>query len=171
MLELTLDHSELGRLADEFAATPKQVELSVRRANSRSARVLKTMAGRELKGELDLRTMKHIRRRLRDSTQGGVSLWVGINSLPIVAFKGRPRQTATGVRVGEQSAEGAFLALGGAFYRTGPDRFPLATAVVPISEQALAVLEGTIWPRMKEVFMEAFTAELRARTLFGVGAK
>ena len=171
MLELTLDHSDLGRLADEYAATRKQVELSVRRANARSARVLNTMAGRELKDELDLRTMKHIRRRLRDQARAGVSLWVGLNSLPITAFKGRVRQTAAGVQVGDRTAEGAFLAMGGAFWRTGPERFPLQTAVVPISEQAKAVLEATIWPRMKEVFMDAFKAELRARTVFGVGAR
>ena len=170
MLEVSIDHAELGRLADEFAATPVQVELSIRRANQRAGRALKTMVGRELKDELDLRTMKYIRRRLRDATRGGVSIWVGLNSLPIVAFKGRPQQTSAGVKVGEQLAEGAFLAMGGAWWRDGPDRFPISTATVPISEAGKAVLEAKVWPRMKEVFVDTFVQELRARTLFGVGA-
>ena len=172
MIELTLNHAELGAIADEFGATETQVMLALRRARVRTARGLKTLAGRELKGDLDLRTMKAIRRRLRDRvSEEGVSLWVGLNSLPIMAFKGRPRQTAAGVEVGEKVAEGAFLAMGGAYWRTGPDRFPLQTAIVPISEEAKEVLSGRLWPRMKEMFMDAFRSEIRARTVFGVGAR
>lgn len=182
MIALDIDARQLQRIADEFAASDRDLRRAFSRALSRTSRTLRTMARRELRAGLDLRAASFLRARLRlsrfrprGSGLGAVSLWVGTNDMPATAFKGRPRQTASGATVGGRSFPGAFVGTGQSsgrrvvFRRRGRARLPIQAVTVPVQDEMNEILERQVFAEAGEIMMRNFRAELRARTIYGVG--
>ncbi|MFB9149531.1 phage tail protein [Roseovarius ramblicola] len=182
MIGLTFDQGEMQRIAREFDASEKDLRRAYARALSRTARKMRTQARKALREGLDLRAASILKARLRLARMrprgkkiGAARLWVGANDLPATAFKGRPRQTATGARVGGREFPGAFVGTSAdsgkrmVFRRAGRSRLPIFRETVPVQDEVNAVLEGEVFDDMADAFMAAFRAEVRARTIYGVG--
>jgi hypothetical protein len=180
MIGIEIDGRQIRAMADEFSATEKQVEASYRRALNRTASNIRTMMRRELSAGLDLRSAGVLRRRLKQMRAKGkasgaqIDIWLGQNDLPPGAFKGRPRETGSGVTFRGQTFEGAFLAKmpGGKvsiFRRRDDGRLPIIEQTIGVQDEMNDVLETRILPDVLELFFRNFRAELRARTVFGIG--
>ena len=70
MLAFDFDDGQLDKIAAEYAATPKQVDLSRSRALKRTAATLRRLASTGLQTELGLRNAKALRRRLKEYKVG-----------------------------------------------------------------------------------------------------
>ncbi len=180
MIGLEIDGREVRAMADEFGATEKQVEASYRRALNRTASNIRTMMRRDLRLGLDLRSAGVLRRRLKQMRAKGkangaqIELWLGQNDLPPGAFKGRPVATESGVTFRGQTFAGAFLAKmpGGRvsiFRRREDGRLPIIEQTIAAQDDMNEVLETKVLPDVLELFFRNFRAELKARTVFGIG--
>lgn len=176
MIGIEIDAREIRRIASEFAATEDQLRAAWRRAKTRTATRMRTEARKALRQGLGLRSAAILRARLRlRNTRDTASLWVGLNDVPATAIKGRPRQGATGASIGERQFPGAFIGRGrdsGArmiFKRKGRSRLPIYAVTVPIKDEGERVLEREVMDDMADTLMRNFVAEVRARTIYGVG--
>lgn len=182
MTALTFDDDELSAIAREFGASEKDLRRAYARALSRTARTMRTRARKALREGLDVRAAAVLKARLRLSKfkprgtlLGGARLWVGANPLPATAFKGRPRQTAGGVSVGGREFPGAFVGTGKdsgtrqVFRRAGRTRLPIFRETAATQEDVNRILEQGVFDDMSRTFFKNFRAEVRARTIFGVG--
>lgn len=178
MIQLDLDVAEVKRLVASLEASPKQIRQSMNRALRRTAGTLRVRASKGLVPELQLRRAGDLRKRLRAlklSAKGDMSeiaIWFGLNDLPVRSFKGRVKEYAGGASIGNHEFPGAFVARrkGGPrsiFKRSGGGRFPIAEQTINIKEQADVFLEDVIFPDAIGIFMKNFSADLKARTLFG----
>lgn len=174
MIGVEIDPGELQRIGREFAASEKELRAAWRRAKSRTARRLRTQARKALRENLSLRSAAILRARLRlRNTRDDASLWVGLNNLPVTAFKGRPRQTASGVSVGGREFPGAFVGRGGGgnrlvFRRVGRSRLPIEVETVPIKDAGDDTLEAEVMRDAADALIRNFAAEVRARTIYKV---
>lgn len=174
-----IDGIELAGVAKELQASELDVRKAVNRAMARTARTLRTRARRGLKDKLQLRNQKVIRRRLRTAKfkrtkQGDFQLWFGANDLPISAFKGRPRKTASGASFRGVDFPGGFIRRGASGKRTilkrvGPNAYPVTEAKLPVSDDIQVYVEDEIWDQALDIFWHNFRQDLRARTIYGVG--
>lgn len=176
MIEISIDAAGLARVAAEFGASEAQLRAALKRAENRTAQRLRTMARKALREGLALRSAAVLKARLRlRRSRVGASLWVGLNNLPASAFKGRPRASGGGVSAGGRQFSGAFIGRGQdsgsaqAFRRTGASRLPIEVVTVPIKDEADSILEAQVMREAADSFMQAFVAEVRARTIYGVG--
>lgn len=178
MLAFDIDDRKMEAIATEFAATPKQIEQAYGRAMKRTAGTLRRLATSGLKSKLGLRNTQALRRRIKEyrlkgSSGKGVKLWFGVNDLPLSAFKGRPQKVADGVRFGDTVIKGAFIARRGGkrgVYRRLTDKaFPIDEARMPVSDRMMIYLEDQVFVDLDTIFFKNFAAEIRARTIFGVG--
>lgn len=178
MLGFDINAQQLEAIADEFAASESQVDKAYGRAANRTAGTLRRMASTGLKTELGLRNTTALRRRIKEyrirGRRGrGVRLWFGVNNLPISAFKGRPRATPTGVKFGDITIHGAFLATRGGklgvYERIGKAAFPIAPVKIPVADRIMVYLEDRVFVDLDAIFFKHFAAEIRARTIYGVG--
>jgi hypothetical protein len=179
MLAFDIDDRQLRAIAQEYAASDKQVSLAFSRALKRTAATLRRMASGGLKTELGLRNTTALRRRVKEfrlkgGPTSGVKLWFGVNDLPLSAFKGRARQTADGVRFGDTVIKGAFFARRGGkravYRRVGAQRHPIVEATLPVAERMMIYLEDQVFVDLDTIFFRHFAAEIRSRTIYGVGA-
>lgn len=176
MLAFDLDDGRLAEIANEFAATPRQVELSQGRALKRTAATLRRISSKGLQTELGLRNATALRRRIKEYRVGKgrstLKLWYGANDLPISAFKGRPQQVPGGIKFGTVTIHGAFFAkLGGkrkVMQRHGRGRWQIGEATLPVADRMMIYLEDEVFVDIDSIFFKHFLAEIRARTILGV---
>lgn len=180
MLHFDFKSSDLQRIADEFGASEKQLEFAYSRALRRTASRMRTQARKGLRERLDLRSATELRKRMhgfrfkKDSTLGSVRMWFGLNDLRASAFKGRPRRTAGGAEMAGREVTGGFVARNRkgrrtVMRRTGPKRYPIAEARLGIENEAETFVEDEIFDEIEDVFFRNFRAEIKARTIYGVG--
>lgn len=184
MLQFDIDAAAVLELAAEFEASDEELYAAYNRALRRTAANLKTKARKELRVRLGLRSAGVLRRRLQDfklrrdrgsgAALGSVSMWFGFNDLPASAFKGRPRATATGAAIGEHEVEGGFVAKNRAgrptiMRRRTRARFPIVEATLPVVDRMQVIVEDEIFDALEEVFFKNLRAEIRSRTIYGVG--
>jgi hypothetical protein len=180
VIELQIDERQLQAIADEFAASEKDLRRAFSRALSRTTRRLRTQARKDLRQGLGLRAAAVLRARLRlkrfrprGSGMGGAALWVGTNDMPATAFKGTPRETPGGARVGGREFPGAFVGRGQdsgkrvVFRRRGRGRLPIYAETVPIDDEADPIV-AEVYDQAIDTLMRNFRAEVRARTIYGV---
>lgn len=177
VLDLEADYD---RVIQELGAGEEDVRKAMTRALRRTATTLRVMASKRLVPELGLRRAMDLRRRLKPmrarikTHEGRIGIWVGLNDMGVSHFKGRAREYAGGAKFRDHEFPGAFVAKGqdgrrSVFRRAGTSRFPLVEEVLPIKDRADVILEDDILPDAVEIFMKYFLADLRARTIFGVG--
>jgi hypothetical protein len=180
MLSFELDTRELNKIADEFGASEKDLQFAYSRALRRTAQTMKTRARKGLRSELELRTAAELRKRLqgfrfkRGKGLGEVRMWFGLNDMRVSAFKGRPMRTGSGAKYGKQDFPGAFVAKNSKGKRTVMQRvtgraWPIKEAQMPIEDKAQTYIEDQVFDDLEEVFFKVFRAEVRARTLYGIG--
>lgn len=180
VLHFDFDTSEIARLANEFGASPKQLELAYARALRRTASTLRTQARKGLRETMGLRSAKEIRRRMygfkfrKGDGMGSVRMWFGFNDLRASAFKGRPRRTPRGASIAGREVEGAFVGKNRAGQRTimrraGRRAYPIAEARIPVDDAAEAFVEDEVFDQVEEIFFRNFRAEIKARTIYEVG--
>lgn len=178
MISFDVDTSDIARLVADLQASEKQVRLSINRALRRTAGTLRVRASKGLQSELQLRLAGALRKRLREiklrakGNASEIGLWFGMNDLPVSAFKGSPKEYAGGATFRSVEFPGAFVANGKGgkrtiYKRVGSGRLPIAEQTMPIKDQADVFVEDVIFPDVVEIFMKNFTADLRARTMFG----
>jgi len=178
MLAFDIDDRKMEEIAAEFAATPRQIHQAYVRAMKRTAGTLRRLATAGLKSELGLRNTKALRRRIKEYRVSGrkgkgVKIWFGANDLPLSAFKGRPQKVAGGIRFGDTVIKGAFFAKRGGkrgvYKRVGDRAFPIAEVMMPVADRIMTFVEDEVFVDLDAIFFKHFAADIRARTIFGVG--
>jgi len=177
MLAFDFDDSELAKIAAEYAATPKQVNLARGRALKRTAGTIRRISSKGLQSELGLRNAKALRRRIKEFRVGkgrnALKLWYGANDLPVSAFKGRPSKASGGIKIGDTMIHGAFFAsIGGrrrVMVRHGVGRWQIGEATLPVADRMMTFLEDEVFVDLDSIFLKNFLSEIRARTILGVG--
>lgn len=177
MLAFDFDDRELAKIAAEYAATPKQVDLSRWRAVRRTASTLRRISSKGLQSELGLRNATDLRLRIKEYRVGkgrsALKLWYGANDLPASAFKGRAVKAVGGIRIGETMIHGAFFARINkkrrVMVRHGATRWQIGEASLPVADRMMTYLEDDVFVDLDSIFLKNFLAEIRARTILGVG--
>lgn len=179
MLHFDIDFRQLTAAGQELNATPKQVQLALSRALSRTASALRTMSARGLKNELELRRLGALRKRLKSirlrSQVDGVTLWYGLNDMPVSWFKGTPKKTAAGASFRGQNFPGAFVAKSGyartktVMKRTGKKRLHIEEQLLPIEDKSAVFIEDQIFDKLESIFWPIFTRDLQARVKYNIG--
>lgn len=105
---------------------------------------------------------------------GTIGIWVGLNDMGVSKFRGRVREHSGGATFRSHEFPGAFVAKGrdgrrSIFRRKGSARFPLVEEKLPIKDRVDVILEDEVLPDAVDIFMRYFMADLRARTIYGVG--
>lgn len=190
MIELKIDAARMRSIGDELGASEDDLKKAYNRALAKTSRALRTQARKALREGLKLRAaavlnarLKLVRFKPRGRGLGGALLWTGTNDLPARAFKGTPRQTATGAIVGGRSFKGAFVGVGqnsGAkiiFRRKANTRkrvkesnyaeLAIHEETVSIVEEAEPILED-VYEDVATIFFKNFKSEVRARTIYNV---
>lgn len=180
MLHFDIDIRELQAAGQELNATPKQVQLALSRALSRTASALRTMSARGLRSELDLRRLAALRKRLKSiklrSAADGVQLWYGLNDMPVSWFKGTPKKTTDGATFRGHDFPGAFVARSPyartktILKRKGKARLHIEEQLLPIEDKAAVYIEDNIFDKLESIFWPIFMRDLRARVKFQIGA-
>lgn len=182
MLEVEIDQSNLRKLQHEFGASEKQMILAFNGAARKTIRKCVTVAKREAHSTVGTRTQSIIAKRIKPRIKRGkdgtlfCSIWFGFNDLPPEAFKGKIVQSAQGVIVKEMVFDSAFVAAMSsgkvsAFRRKGAGRLPIEKITVPIIDEFEPIMKNDVWKRWPEIFMAHYERELRARAVYGVGAR
>lgn len=179
MLDFDIDITRIDALASELAASDKQVRFAFSRALRRTAATLRRMSSKGLKSELQLRNAKALRKRLRTikvrRNGDEIQLWYGSNDMAVSAFKGRPRQTASGVSFRDQDFANAFIGRRrdgqrSIFRRTSRRSLPVREQTMPVKDRVDVYLEDEVFTEVETIFFKHFRADLRARTLYGAGS-
>ncbi|WP_420023765.1 phage tail protein [Cereibacter azotoformans] len=178
-VQLDIDTRDVNRLIRSLEASEESVRKAVSRALRRTASALRVRASKRIVPELQLRRAMEFRRRLRnmkvrvDKTGGEVGIWVGLNDMGVSRFKGRAREYAGGATFRQTEFPGAFVAVHrgrrSIWKRSAAGRFPIVEQQLPIKDQIDPILEDEIFPDAVQIFLRLFMADLRARTIYGVG--
>jgi len=181
MLHFDIDMRQLVQAGQEFNATPKQVRLALSRALGRTANSLRVLSSRGLASELDLKRVAALRKRLKAiklrATAGGVSLWYGLNDMPVSWFKGTPKESSAGATFRGREFPGAFVAKSNytrgrtVFKRTGKARLHIEEQLLPIEDKAKVFIEDEIFDRLESIFWPVFLRDLKARVKYNLGEK
>lgn len=191
MLSYDIDWSGLVRVADELGGTDKQVKFALNRALRRTEATLRKMSSQGLQRELELRAASALRKRLKSiklRKSGGlgasndVTLWYGLNDLPVSAFKGRVLQDRThgatfigAAGMSKDFGPDSFVAKSrvksrrSIFKRKGDARLPIVEQLVPIEDKAIAFIEDEIFDKVEDIFWQHFRRDLAARVRFQLG--
>jgi hypothetical protein len=180
MLEFDIDMTEINQLSDKLVASKKDVAKAFSRALRRTATTLAKLSRSGLKNELQLRTISVIRKRLKTIKlkRGGlgIQLWYGLNDLPVSSFKGTVKKTTSGAMFRNTEFKGAFIAKNmqgkrTIFKRKTKQSFPISEQKLPVKDQAEVYIEDEIFTQLDDIFFKYFKADLKARTIYGVGKK
>ena len=165
MIELKISEQGISQIVDELGATPAQCKKALRSTLSKMARWMETRTRKGLSAELQIQ-QKIIRRRLKKSsivaTGSGFSikLWYGLNDVSLIHLGAR--ETKSGVTAGRRKVEGAFIAKGQVFKRTGKSRLPIDKQVVKIQAKANNYLDDAIsQSAFDDQFFKTFEHELK----------
>ncbi|MTH78749.1 phage tail protein [Paracoccus aestuariivivens] len=179
--DVTLDlEADFDRVIKELKADEDDVRKAMSRALRRTATTLRVMSSKRVVPELQLRKAGDFRKRLKQMrtrikrNHGEVGIWVGLNDMGVSKFKGRASEYAGGAKFRDHEFPGAFVAKSqegrrSIFRRKHESRFPLVEQTLPIKDRADVILEDEVLPDAVDIFMKHFVADLRARTLYGVG--
>lgn len=186
MLSFEIDDAQLNRLIADLEATDMQVKFALSRALRRTAGTLRAMSAKGFKSELDVKRMNAIRNRLksirfRQASVEGMTLWYGLNDLPVSALRGRLKKTPTGAsfegKAGRHHIDGGFIVRGqynngqrSIFKRIGKARTPVAEATLPIKDKMDVFIEDNIFDKVDAIFWKNFQQDLTARVKQGVGS-
>lgn len=178
-VSLDIDTSEIARLIGDLGSSEKDVQKAMSRALRRTASALRVRASKRVVPEIGLRKAMEFRRRLRDMRvridRGGgeIGIWVGLNDIGVSRFKGRAVRTPGGARFRDTEFAGAFVARyrgkRSIWKRRGAARFPVEEQKLAIQDRVQIILEDEIFPDAVDTFMKLFMADLRARSIYGVG--
>ncbi len=181
MLHFDFEGKDFYAVANELGASERQFQQALNRACVRTATTLRKQSSKGLKNELQLRTVGLLRRRLKDikmrSGKVGITLWYGLNDMPVSSFKGRAQKTAGGAQFGEHQFDGAFVAKSRIknkrtiFKRKGTARLPIIEQLLPIKDQADVFIEDEIFVNAEEIFWQHFRRDLQARVKYDLGWK
>lgn len=180
MLAFDFDVAELMSIGNEFGASEKDLRFAFSRALRRTAQTMKTRARKGLRTKLELRTAGELRRRLhgfrfkKGKGLGETHMWFGLNDLRVSAFKGRARRTGAGAAYGGREFDGAFVAKNRkgrptVMRRATTRAHPIREETMQIVDEAQTFIEDEIFDDLEDVFFKNFRAEIRARTIYGVG--
>jgi hypothetical protein len=181
MIHFEIEWKDLRDIGDELGASEKQIKFALSRALKRTASKLRMLSVKGLKSELELRRMNALRKRLksiklRKGKLEGVTLWYGLNDMPVSWFKGRPVQTATGAQFRGRDFPGAFVAASRftkgktIFKRTGKARLHIEEQLMPVKDKADTFVEDRIFDQVEVIFWPLFRRELDARVKYKIGA-
>ncbi|QPB08621.1 tail completion or Neck1 protein [Burkholderia phage Mica] len=181
MIHFEIEWSDLRRIGEELGASEKQIKLALSRALARTASKLRTLSARGLRDELELKRLNALRKRLksiklRKGVMEGVTLWYGLNDMPVSWFKGRPVQTASGAQFRGRDFPGAFVASSRyakgktIFKRTGKARLHIEEQLMPVQDKADVFVEDRIFVLVESIFWPLFQRELQARVKYKIGA-
>lgn len=180
MIRFDIDPGEIRLIAREMNATESQVGKAITRALSRTSQTLKKNSLPALKTGLDLRRdysgmrerLKDLKLRRKGAIQS-IGIWFGLNDLPVSAFKGSPKQTATGAEFKGRTFPGAFVKKRNSKYRPADNgkltiykrksraRKPIIEQTVWIKGYADEILEDQVFPETVEIFLRHFRTALR----------
>lgn len=181
MLNFDIDDDGLSVVAEELGATPVQVRSALSRAFRRTAASLRKLSSKGLSKELQLRTVNELRKRLSSikmkKKDGEVSLWYGLNPLPVSSFKGRPREEGRGASmngfyfregfIGKSKVKGRKTI----FQRQGNKRLPISEQTITIYDEAIVFIEDEIFVQTEAIFWQHFKRDLKARVTYDIGEK
>jgi hypothetical protein len=181
MLAFDFDTGQISKIAQEFGATERQLAQAYSRALRRTASALKTSTRKQLRIRLGLRSAGAIGRRLqgfsfkKDGALGSVRMWFGMNDVSASAFKDRPVNGAGGASFRGRKYPGTFVGKNSKgvttlMRRVGPGRLPIAEQRVPIDDEVREFVEDVVFDGIDDIFFRHFRAEIRARTIYGVGS-
>ncbi len=149
---------------NKFEAFEDELPKVVQRAATLTNRWLRTVTMAELGYELHIDN-KALSSRFRTYKNGGISkLWIGVNEIG-VHRTGNPVQNKSGVRVGSEFYEGAFISSMQSdqplvFRRTGKGRSSIEMVTVDISEDTENIINNYL-PDINRKFEEFFHREFR----------
>lgn len=184
MLHYDINWDGLTNVANELQASEKQVQFALSRALRRTEATLRRMSSKGLQKELQLRAASALRKRLKSikarKTGGlrngeGVTLWYGLNDLPVSAFKGRPRQNSSGAAFNGNQYDGAFVARSKVkgkqtiFKRKNKERLAIIEQLVPIEDRAIQFIEDEVFDQVEDIFWQHFRRDLAARVRYQIG--
>lgn len=181
-IHLDISDTELLKLGGNLDATEKQVRFAFSRAIRRTAGTLRKMSEKGFQKELELRTIKTIRKRLKTiklrRTADGqtVGLWYGLNDMAISQFKGRPAKTTTGASFRGVQFPGGFTGRNSRgqptiFKRQSRARLPIEEQALPIKDKMDVFIEDHIFVEVEQIFWKHFIADLKARVMYDIGQK
>lgn len=181
-LSFDIDLRQLVDAGQELQASEKQVRAALSRAMQRTATTLRTMSGRGLANELQLRTISLLRKRLKSlrlrmGKDGGITLWYGLNDMPASWFKGTPKETSGGASHRGQTVQGGFVAKSKfkgrktIMKRKGRDRLPVVEQNLAVEDRAVVFVEDKIFDQTETIFWKHFMRDLRSRVSFQIGEK
>jgi hypothetical protein len=177
-----IDTDSLERVGGELGATARQVGLALARALTRTAATLRRKSERGLRTELELRALKFLRLRLKSlrmkrtrGWQGGdVSIWYGLNPMPVGEFKGKPMRNDAGASFRGTQFPGGFVGRNKrrqptVFKRRGGGRLPIEEQTLEVQDRMQVFLEDRIFQDVENIFWEHFKKDLAARVKYKLG--
>lgn len=183
MLHFDIDWQDLLRIGEDLQASDKQIKFAMSRALRRTEASLRKLSSKGLPPLLGLRTASVLRKRLKSikmragAGEAGVTLWYGLNPLPVSSFKGTVKQDDGGALQRDFYFEDAFVAKSGKkgrntiFKRKGKERLPIVEQTITIEDKAFVYIEDEIFDQVIEIFWGHFQRDLRARVKYQIGER
>lgn len=183
MLHYDIDWQDLLRIGEDLQASDRQIKFAMSRALRRTEATLRKMSSKGLPPLLGLRTASVLRKRLKSikvragAGEDGVTLWYGLNPLPVSSFKGPMKQEDGGAWKRDFYFDDAFVAKSGKkgqntiFKRKGKDRLPIEEQTIAIEDDAFVYIEDEVFDKVLDIFWQHFTRDLRARVKYQIGER
>lgn len=181
MLHYDIDWQDLLRVGEELQASDKQIKFALSRALRRTEASLRKLSSKGLPKVLGLRTATALRQRLRTIKmrakpgEDGVTLWYGLNPLPVSSFKGRLQQDDGGAWKQDYFFDDAFVAKSRKkgqntiFKRKGKERLPIVEQSIAIEDPAFVYIEDEVFDQVLDIFWRHFQRDLQARVKYNIG--
>lgn len=181
-----IDLDELEAIRKSVGATPKEMVKAYGRALARTAVTVRKLSSKHLKEELQAKSAKVIRNRLKQfkikatgNNLDELKLWYGLNPLPVSSLKGRIKRIGTkrspnGASFSPSSSslkaetydKGFIARLNGPrsiYLRTGKGKWNITEAKVDINDEIHVAIEDEIFSLIPEIFIKHFTTDLKGR--------
>ncbi|WP_459781269.1 phage tail protein [Photobacterium sp. R1] len=190
-LLFNIDLDELAAIQQIVGATESQVKVAYNRALSRTARTVRSLANKKIRDDLQVKSLKAIRKRFQQFRLRSPSkqkkldelrLWFGLNEMPVGYLRGRIKRKGTrrnplGAvftpkgKMQAQHYEQGFIVnrynRRSIFTRKGESRFPIQEARVPVSDALHTTIEDEIFDQLPDIFLRHFETDLKGRVAMG----